>query len=566
MKIHKFIKINMIVVLILLINACEKDFLTKYPINSPSSETFFSNEKELIMAINGCYVNMVIFGSGRYYGGTFRGRIFPWHLEAMSDIGWERYGVDISVGTHDSQSKWPRLVWSQSFNGIAKCNSLLDNMDRAKDNVSEELFNRIKAEARFLRAYHYHHLVELFGDVPLIEKGTSLEDAFVTRTPKTEVINFILQELEEAAAVLPKEYGGSEIGRVTRGAALTIKARVALYNGKWDTAIDAAQRIMNLGVYSLYPDYEKLFKYEGENCDEVILQFVFNKPTNFHSYPKDMAPDQGICSSWNVVVPLQDMIDSYESIDGKPIDESPIYDQNHSFENRDPRLDQTIIYDGMKFGNWIFYTHPDSIQTWEFDANGDSTRVKNTNVTSAYASFSGYHWKKFLDEKDIYDNPYESDLNLMIARYAEVLLMYAEAKIEKNNIDQSVLDAINQVRQRPSVGMPPVTTTNQSELRKILRRERKIELCFEGLRYYDIRRWGIAEKAMNRPAYGRPKGLYNIIGVPDIDEDGIPHYGADEDKLRIITPRSFNPNRDYLWPIPQSEIDVNPNLVQNPGY
>jgi len=192
--------------------------------------------------------------------------------------------------------------------------------------------------------------------------------------------------------------------------------------------------------------------------------------------------------------------------------------------------------------------------------------VKNTNVTSAYASFSGYHWKKYLDETDIYANPYESELNLILARYAEVLLIYAEAKIENNDIDQSVLDAINQVRQRPSVEMPPVITINQSELRKIVRRERKVELAGEGLRYYDIRRWGIAEKAMSRPAYGRPKGSYNIIGIPDIDEDGIPDYGVDADKLRIIAPRSFNPNRDYLWPIPQSEMDINPNLVQNPGY
>ena len=163
MKIHKFIKINMILVLILLINACEEDFLSKYPIDAPSSETFYSNEKELIMAMNGCYTNLIITSAN---WGYFKSRMFPWHLETMSDIGWERYGNEICFGTHDSQSRWFSRVWSGLYNGIAKCNSLINNMDRAKDNVNEELFKRIKAEAKFLRAYHYHHLVELYGDVP----------------------------------------------------------------------------------------------------------------------------------------------------------------------------------------------------------------------------------------------------------------------------------------------------------------------------------------------------------------------------------------------------------------
>ncbi len=559
----KFIKINLVLALILLIGACEDGFLEKYPLDAPSSETFYSNEDELIMAVNACYTNIIIISND---WGAFKSMLFPWHLETMSDISWERYGNDICFGSHDSQSWWPEMVWSSLFNGIAKCNELINNMDRAKDMVSDDLFKRIKAEARFLRAYHYHHLVELYGDVPLLEKTPSLEDANVSRSEKTQVVDFILDELEAAAADLPIGYGSSEIGRATKGAALAIKARIALYNESWSVAIDAAQRVMNLGVYSLYPDYENLFKYEGENCNEIIFDYQFKTPTNYHSYPIELAPDQGISTAYNWTVPLQDMIDSYEAIDGKPIDESAVYNPNYPFKNRDPRLDQTIIHDGMKFANWIFYTHPDSTKTWQFDDNGDSIRVENTNVTSAYASFSGYHWKKYLDEEDIYDNPFESELNLILVRYAEMLLTYAEAKIESNQIDQSVLDAINQVRQRPSVNMPSVTTMVQGELRKIVRRERKVELASEGLRYYDIKRWRIAEKAMNRPAYGRPKGNYNIIGTPNLDEDGIPDYGEDVSKIRIIAQRSFNPNRDYLWPIPQGDRDVNPNLTQNTNY
>ncbi|WP_372947272.1 RagB/SusD family nutrient uptake outer membrane protein [Mariniphaga sp.] len=559
----KVLKFKAIALLIVLLFSCDDNFLNKYPLDSPSTETFYSNEKELIMGINACYKNLVTETAN---WGNFNSRMFPWHLETTTDIAWERYGSDVGIGIHDSQSGYPRTQWNRMFNGIAKCNSLLSNMDKGKENTNEEVFNRIKAEAKFLRAYFYHHLIELYGDVPLLEETPPLEEPNVSRTEKSVIVDFILNEFEEASIDLPIEYSGSDKGRITKGAALTYKARTALYNEKWDIAIDATQRVMNLGVYSLYPNYEKLFHYEGENCDEIILDFQFKKPTNFHSYTLDMSPDNGVASSWNYVIPLQDLIDSYEAIDGKPIDESPIYDQSNPFKNRDPRLRQSIFYDGMRFGTWNIYTHPDSIYTWQFREGGDSIRVQNTNVTSAYGSFSGYHWKKYVDEIDAYENPYESEINLILSRYAEVLLMYAEAKIEKNNIDQTVLDAINQVRQRPNVNMPEITTTNQIELRKIVRRERKVELAFEGLRLYDIRRWKIAEKALNRPVFGRPKGSYDIINVPDIDEDGIPHYGSDENNLRIITDRSFNPNRDYLWPIPQAEMDVNPNLKQNPGY
>jgi len=563
MKANRFFKINFILILILLFQACEDDLLKKYPMDAPASENFYSSEKELIMAVNGAYNNLIEISA--WWGAAwFRGRMFPWHLDAMSDIGWQRYGIDIAMGNHDAQSTWPRIVWDNCYNGIAKCNKLLNNMHKAKDKMNEDLYNRIKAEARFLRAYQYHHLVELYGDVPLLTELPSLEEADVSRTDKTEVVNFILEELEAAASDLPTEYNSSELGRATKGAALTYKARTALYHEKWSIAIDAAQRVMDLGVYSLYPNYRDLFTYDGENCDEIILDYKFKKPTNFHSYPVDLGCDNAIAGTWAVPVPLQDLIDSYEATDGKPIDESSVYDQSHPFQNRDPRLDQSIIRDGMKFGNWLIYTHPDSTETWQYE-NGDSIRVENENVTSAYASFSGWHWKKYLTEKDLKDNPYESEINLILARYPEVLLTYAEAKIESNDIDQSVLDAINKVRSRPSVEMPAVTTTNQEELRRIVRRERKVELAFEGFRYYDIRRWGIAEEAMNRPAYGRPKGSFDIIEIPEIDENGIPHYN-NPDKLRNIAPRTFDPNRDYLWPIPQSEMDVNPNLEQNPGY
>ena len=153
----------------------------------------------------------------------------------------------------------------------------------------------------------------------------------------------------------------------------------------------------------------------------------------------------------------------------------------------------------------------------------------------------------------------------MLVRYAEVLLMYAEAKIEQGELEQSVYDAINEVRDR--AGLPDIATgKSQEELRYMVRQERKVEFPFEGIRYFDIRRWGIAEEVMPGPLYGRPLRDYEAGFIPTFDENGTPHYDAYADKLRQFDSRTFDPNRDYYWPIPQKELDINANLTQNRGY
>ena len=186
-------------------------------------------------------------------------------------------------------------------------------------------------------------------------------------------------------------------------------------------------------------------------------------------------------------------------------------------------------------------------------------------------------WRKYCDWNDFPDkggNVDRSENNFILMRYAEVLQIYAEARIESGNIDQSVLDAINKVRARgygvnleETSQYPAVTTTDQSELRKIIRRERRAELAGEGLRIFDIRRWRIAEYVMNGIFLGRPDGLYSIVSSPpEIDDHGHPNYGDAVSLYWNVEPRVFNPNRDYLWPIPQAEIDVNTEMTQNPGY
>jgi hypothetical protein len=159
-------------------------------------------------------------------------------------------------------------------------------------------------------------------------------------------------------------------------------------------------------------------------------------------------------------------------------------------------------------------------------------------------------------------------VNVIIFRYAEILLNYAEAKVELDQIDQSVYDAINLVRQRPSVNMPPITIgKTQAEMRSIVRKERRSELAGEGVRWFDIRRWDIAEEAMNGPLLGRIRDRF-LSNAPSIDENGLPHYEnvLNADMMRVIEMRSFLKDRDNVWPIPRLELETNKALVQNPNY
>lgn len=537
---------------LLLLPACD-NILDVQPLDQPSDQTFFSNGDELELAVNAAYRNLT-FNVG---GGPFEAV-----LEGATDIGWVRQNPDgiqdIGRGGHDSQTSLIRRAWVNYYQGISKANNLLQNMERAQDATNPNLYSRIEGEARFLRAYFYHRLVELYGDVPLITELQTLEEAEVARTPKQEVVDFILADLDAAAAKLPVTYPASEKGRATKGAALALKSRVALYNERWDVAAAAAQEVMNLGVYELHDDYQSLFTYAGENSPEMILQYGYLIGVNTHQLPQYVQTRN--VSGWSVFIPQQTMVDSYEMIDGKTIDESPLYNPARPFENRDPRLQASIVVPGSEMGGYRFETHPDSTETWNYVTQ---SWVENKDVTNPYASFSGYVWRKFMDPIDL-ATLQQSELDWPLIRYAEVLLNYAEAKVEAGQIDQSVYDALNSVRER--AGVPAVTAGTQNELREVIRRERKVELAFEGFRLFDIRRWQIAETAMPHPVLGRPKREYKETYVPKFDANGIPNYSAYQADLRFVEDRSFNPARDYLWPIPQSEMDVNTKLVQNPGY
>ncbi|MGQ7855978.1 RagB/SusD family nutrient uptake outer membrane protein [Pedobacter sp. WC2501] len=552
---------SIIVFLLVGLSSCQKNYLDKTPLSGPTDETYFSNQDELVLAVNGLY---------RYANyAPLDNMPLNLLLDNGTDIGWDRNNSplqSLGKGNQDSNNGLAISVWTEAYRVIAKCNFILDNIDKVKDKSTVAIYNRSKAEARFVRAYTYQYLIDYFGSVPLITNVLTIETAQVAKTPKADIVEFVLKELTESAVDLPVSYAAADSGRATKGTALAFKARTALNNAKWAEAAEAAKAVMDLKIYSLHNNYGTLFSYAGQNSPEIIWAFQFLKAsrTKTHSTPNNLLSRNGL--GFTNKVPSQSLVDVYPCTDGLNIDQSPLYDPKLPYKNRDPRLTFTIAVPGSIFYNYQFETHRDSVKCWNYNTT-PATRVDNQDALNAFATFTGYCWKKYVDLDDKADRS-NSEINIIQIRYAEILLIYAEAKNELGQLDQSAYDAINQVRTRASVNMP-VISTGQSTIsfRSLVRKERLYELAMEGLRLSDLRRWRIADKAMTGNFYGRvQRGL--LAGPPQIDENGLANYNnvANRADLRIIETRVFDTGRDYLWPIPNIETVTNPKLIQNPKY
>lgn len=554
--------IVIVVASLFLLMACDRDLLNQLPEYGPSDESFYTNESELKMAITGVYNTL--------YTNTEYDVNLLMVLDCAADVGWYRMAggniQHIGNGSHDSQTGIFKTYWGNFYAAIARCNILLEKMPNAMSAVDPKEYNRIESEARFFRAFYYWHLSELFGDVPLIKQSQTLEDCKVPRDKKEQVVEFMIKELQECVAGLPVE--PSTDGRISQGAAWALLSRIALYNQQWQLSIDAAQQVMNGSKYKLHSSYPDLFNYAQKGNKEFI--FYITGLTDFRMTNQETAFASRLVGGSAIYVPTQSLVDSYECTDGLSIDKSPLFNPMRPYENRDPRLGYVVALPGSDYFGYQFETHRDSVECWDYSVT-PAKRIPNTEATHAYASFSGYNFRKWTDPKDK-NMLWKCTIQFCLIRYAEVLLNYAEAKIEANQIDNSVYDAINQIRQRATVNMPPLRKgLTQAELRNALRRERKYELAMEGFRLFDIRRWKIAEKVMPGTLYGRVKDKGTpgvLLNAPVIDELATPDYKAviNKDQMFIIEQRNFNPGRDYLWPIPRIEMDTNDKLEQNPGY
>jgi len=323
-----------------------------------------------------------------------------------------------------------------------------------------------------------------------------------------------------------------------------IKDLIEMEEQKWSDAAVTYKTIIDFNCYSIDPKYRELFLGDHELSKEIIMSSQYLKDTYGQVLLIYLTPEAW--GGWHQFSPFNELVKEYECTDGKTIDVSPLYDKNNPYNNRDPRLDATIfIPERTVFRGTIYTTNPTS---------------GNNDKFGKYPVWSGYSILKFMED-DPSVSVWSSGTNWIMIRYAEVLLGYLESKLESGaTIDQALLDqTVNKVRGRAAVNMPPVITTNPDDLRKIVRRERRVEFAFEGIRYYDILRWGIAADELNHQFTGQK--LTN-------DPASYTAYPVDADGYYIMSQqkRAFIAGKNELWPIPQSERDINKNLTQNTGY
>lgn len=575
----KTIYISILFSIIVIFNSCD-DLLEKYPLDEVSSADFFKQPSDMMVYVNQFYSDALFpVYYGAVLGNTYRGGgdDFNSDNQINGTLIDERLMGSRTV-TYEGRVRW-------DFSYVRSINYFFDNYQKCTSPF--DTYKQYVGEAYFFRALIYYQLLQTFGDLPLVTKtlNTDSPELYDPRAPRNEVVDRIIEDLDSAALFL-QDVKTDGISRINKWIALLVQSRVALYEGTWEKyhangafkvtnanpekyfrkAIEATSQIMNSGLFDIYStgnpssDYYDLFRqrdYSGNA--EVLFWKQFSTALNINNnknylleYPSNKSVTKGLA-------------DSYLCNDGKPIAISPLF-KNHAtlpdeMQNRDSRFTQTIFT-------------PDA--PWMVEAT-DTTWwnevYENINTATKFYAPSGYVIRKGYDPvMDFHSLNYEETPSIHY-RYAEVLLNYAEAKAELGEITQDDIDkSIKKLRDR--VGMPNLILNNididpnwdfpsLSPVINEIRRERRIELAGEGFRWNDIARWAAADELI---VGKRPKGLkgaqFESNDLYPVDENGF----LDPFKISIPNGYAFDINRDYLNPIPESEIVLNPNLKQNPGW
>lgn len=478
-----------IINLLLLLNlaGCES-YLDQINPNALSSEAIGNSEQDLLLLSYGCY------------NGLQRGMVDGYqYLECFSDVAYsDGQGINtITEGGGTTQAGIFLNYWERQYRLIARCNEFLATF-KTIESPSENMLI-IESEVKFLRALAYYYLTALYMDVPLIEDRQSFDDRFVSKASQSEIKALILNDLEDAISTLPVD---QVYPRATKGSALALKARVHAFFSEWNDVLSLTQDIMDLNKYDLYPDYVDLFTLEAEGNVESIFSVAYETGIGLGESFSGSYPLQPFL---NTIRPLSNYADAFYCTDGLPISESPLYDPENFFENRDPRFDRSILRKGV---------------VW---ANGQPYNPALSNT--------GYSIRKYV--RNLLHRG-DGPLDFMVLRFADILLMRAEALVETNNIGEEVYELVNRIRAR--VGMPDIeavegSALTQGKLRDLIRHERLVELGLEGgIRWFDLKRWNIVEE------------IYSSITFHN---------------------RPYMGERTIYWPIPQAEIDNNPNLEQH---
>lgn len=521
--------------------------LDRYPLDQLSDGSYWKTPIDAEMVVSQLYESIPYWGD---VDNSINSE------DAVHGIKWA--AGNVSKGIYDPQD----FGWSGTYGNIRQTNLVFAKIDEIAD-YDQTAKNKVLGQAHFFRAYFYFDLIRSYGDVPYVDKPLTLADqSDITRTPRAEVYAKVMADFDKAIEYLPTEWSAAEYGRITKGGALAMKARAALYYNDWQLAAESAKKVMDLGKYKLYDaentgKYEELFWEKADGCDEFILVKQFNNPDKtWYLIGWNAFPTVG----WGGINPTQSLVDAFEDINGAPISESKVYDEKKPFENRDPRLEVNILHDGeVMYGKTIKVAPLKSSYPTGIGTHGDATAT-------------GYYLQKWLDPNiDPMTTGWDMGKDYVWIRYAEVLLTYAESMNEITPLSDEAFKAVNQIRKR--VGMPELQKTDASKptycgtqdaLRQRIRNEWRVEFALEsGRRQWDIRRWGIAKDVLNAPFLGLK---YTLKDDPSATEgDGGKICVLYEGKNLVLAGSKYE-EHNYLYPVPQSEIDLNPKLTQNPGY
>jgi hypothetical protein len=593
-------KINILLVIFVLcgfgLYSCQ-DRLSLSPKNAYDSQSVWND-----VSLTRAFVNDLYKGLPEGFKGNRR--LASYTDEALLTFNYNTEAVNKSLITptsyydiDDNGQSIGDYTWANVYKNIRKCNIFFKNI-RNSTTISDDVKNELIGEVHFLRAFYYQLLVAMYGGVPIITKVYELgQDYSVSRNTYAESIKFIVDECDSAASSLPLE--ATEKGRATKGAALALKSRVLLYaasglhnsaaswapsydhpelvgyvNGdrtaEWRAAKKAAKAVMDLDIYHLYKpnpqpgddiaqNYDDIF-FQKENPEHIFVKYFITK-NQINNIARYLAPNGWHCYSGDT--PTEQMVDAYEMKDGSKFSWNNPEEAAHPYENREPRFYASILYDGAYFRQRPPDIRPSDttgryqagpFEEWNSKTNSidvvPGLDTRKSPFEDWNGSYTGYTMLKFVDPavdgtNEFQDNPW------IYFRYTEVLLNYAEACIGLGQ-DAEARKYINKIRKR--AGLPDINSSGK-QLEEDLRHERRIELAFEGRRFFDIRRWMIGAKA-----YQDVKGM---TVYHKLNSDKITHTPVY--KVSDVWERNWDP-KFYFLPIKLKEMHRNSKLIQNPGY
>lgn len=540
--------------------------LDRIPDYELGSGDFWKTQEQTDAAIAGVYAKMKELSYA--YAWQFA-------LDCLGNVGmgYDEQGIaPVSRGTYTANTSWVRSKWAALYECIAASNYFLQNVGKA--DIDENTRMIYEAEAKFLRAFNYFELTKFYGGVPIYDETVVVEDDYDSmlepRSTLEEVYAFILGDIQTAVLGLPDKWEEKYNGRLTKAAAYALKGKVLLYKKDYVNAALAFEEVVKNPDINLYDDYAGLFTPEGDSSSEMIFAFqniggvgnAYGMPMAFYMGTRST---RGSC--WNNVMLSTSFVDTYEWKTGEPFSWEDVFSDyeplktfvaeltddlkevrrypdevekiRQVWKDRDPRLAATAILPYTEYKGWAENRPKPCEYVVAEGVNEVNGFVRGNN------DWFAYFFRKFVPEYDMdgtANNRAHTPINFPLIRYADVLLMLAECYNE-NNRSSDAVGLINQVRAR--VGMPGINSgpdylaaDSKEEVFERIRRERGWELAGEGHSFDDYKRWGMLEQ-LNGP-------------MPDLL--GTVKY------TRVVS------SRDYLWPIPQTERDRNPDLTQNPGW